>query len=115
MAIITMDGHLAPGEVHDRMPGLLSPDAFEDWLGDGLDAPELKKLLIDTSPSVAETVEYYPVSRAVNKVSLSKGIPDRGPEVHFDSDECPLGNDHRPCLLLPSGLSYTQSAGFRIR
>jgi putative SOS response-associated peptidase YedK len=36
MAIITRDAHVAPGDVHDRMPACLTPDAYDDWLGDHL-------------------------------------------------------------------------------
>lgn len=32
MAIITMDAHAVPGEVHDREPAMLIPEAVEEWL-----------------------------------------------------------------------------------
>lgn len=66
MAIITRDAHVAPGEVHDRMPNFLTPDAYHDWLGEGLGTAELLKLLDATSNEVANDLEYYPVSKAVN-------------------------------------------------
>ena len=68
MAIITRDAHVAPGEVHDRMPACLTPDVYEDWLGDHLDSGELAKLLDQSSKAVAHDLTYYEVSKDVNSV-----------------------------------------------
>jgi putative SOS response-associated peptidase YedK len=68
MAIITRDAHVAPGEVHDRMPACLTPDTYDDWLGDHLSTEEVLKLLDFTSLEVANQLSYYPVSKAVNSV-----------------------------------------------
>ena len=68
MAIITRDAHVAPGEVHDRMPACLTPDAYDDWLGDHLPAEDLLKLLDRESLQVAHDLEHYEVSRDVNSV-----------------------------------------------
>lgn len=81
MAIITMDAHVAPGEVHDRMPAFLTPDSYDDWLGDHLGPPDLLKLLDRTSSEVADSLEYHPVSHVVNKVEIEKGVPNDGPEL----------------------------------
>jgi len=70
-AIITPDFHVATGEVHDRMPALLSPDAYDDWLGDHLDPDELRQLLERGSHAAAHGVEHYEVSRDVNNVRNS--------------------------------------------
>jgi putative SOS response-associated peptidase YedK len=67
-AIITRDSHVAPGEVHDRMPALLSPDAYDDWLGDHLGPDELLQLLERESHAAAHGLEHYEVSRDVNNV-----------------------------------------------
>jgi putative SOS response-associated peptidase YedK len=66
MSIITLDAHVAPGAVHDRMPAFLIPDAIDDWLGDGLDPEDRLRMLNDSSHSVADGIEFYEVSRAVN-------------------------------------------------
>jgi putative SOS response-associated peptidase YedK len=66
MSIITLDAHVAPGEVHDRMPAFLMPDAIDDWLGDHLDTDDQLRMLTDSSRAVADGIEYYEVSRAVN-------------------------------------------------
>ena len=68
VAIITRDAHVAPGEVHDRMPACLSADAYDDWLGDGLGTDDLLQLLDGSSFEVAHRLGYYAVSTAVNSV-----------------------------------------------
>lgn len=68
MAIITMDAHVAPGEVHDRMPAFLTPGSYDDWLGDHLSGEDLLRLLDATSHEVADNIEYHAVSKAVNSV-----------------------------------------------
>lgn len=68
MAIITRDAHVAPGEVHDRMPACLTPDAFDTWLGSDLTPDGALELLDSTSFEVAHEFGYYPVSKAVNSV-----------------------------------------------
>ncbi len=68
MAVITRDAHVAPGEVHDRMPACLTPDAFDDWLGDRLSPDELVHLLDESSVEVAHELQHYQVSREVNSV-----------------------------------------------
>ena len=75
MAIITRDAHVAPGEVHDRMPACLTPDAYDDWLGDRLSVDEVWRMLDFTSLEVANQLTYYPVSKAVNSVK------NDGPEL----------------------------------
>lgn len=79
MSILTLDAHVVPGEVHDRMPGLLTPDAYDDWLGDGLGSDELKKLVELSSNQVAEDLIFYTVTRAVNKSMLDKETPNNDP------------------------------------
>ena len=81
MAIITLDAHVTPGEVHDREPAFLTMEAIDDWLDGDLPADDLVDLLKHSSEAVANEVEYYPVSRAVNAVEKSKGVPNDGPEL----------------------------------
>jgi putative SOS response-associated peptidase YedK len=85
MAIITLDSHVTPGEVHDRMPAFVTPDSYDDWLGDHLDDSELLKLLKRSSAEVADQLTYYPVTRGVNRAHLGKDangktIPNNRPE-----------------------------------
>lgn len=81
MSVITLDAHVTPGEVHDRMPAFLHPEAVDDWLGDTLATPELLRLLDGSSAAMADTLEFYEVSRSVNKVQVSKGVANNGPEL----------------------------------
>jgi putative SOS response-associated peptidase YedK len=68
MAVITRDAHVSPGEVHDRMPACLTPDAYDDWLGSHLSPDELLALLDESSVGVAAQLTHYEVGRAVNSV-----------------------------------------------
>jgi len=81
MAIVTLDAHVTPGEVHDREPAFLTPDAIDDWLGDGLESDELIDLLKHSSEAIADELEFFEVSRSVNRVQKSKGVPNDGPEL----------------------------------
>lgn len=72
MAIITLDAHVTPGEVHDRMPAYLTPDSYDDWLGDHLGTDELLKLLDRSSNEVADQLQFFPVSKAVNASGKTK-------------------------------------------
>jgi putative SOS response-associated peptidase YedK len=67
MAIITRDASTVHGfgEVHDRQPAMLTPDSYDDWLGEGLDSEELLKMLEHTTRLVADDIDFYPVSKAV--------------------------------------------------
>jgi len=75
MAIVTRDAHVAPGEVHDRMPALLAPDSYDDWLGDHLGTAELLSLLDRDSHALAHDLAHHEVSRAANSVR------NNGPEL----------------------------------
>jgi putative SOS response-associated peptidase YedK len=83
MAVITRDAHVAPGEVHDRMPACLQPDAYEDWLSDRLTPEELVALLDRQSVDVAHELDHYEVSREANSVrnngpQLIRPLPEPG-------------------------------------
>jgi putative SOS response-associated peptidase YedK len=68
MAIITRDAHVAPGEVHDRMPACLSPAGYDAWLQEDATSADLLDLLEDESLAVANTLQHYEVSRDANSV-----------------------------------------------
>jgi putative SOS response-associated peptidase YedK len=68
VAIITRDSHVAPGEVHDRMPALISPAAYDDWLGNHLTGDDLMTMLERESHSAAGNLTHYEVSRDINNV-----------------------------------------------
>jgi putative SOS response-associated peptidase YedK len=68
MAIITRDAHVAPGEVHDRMPAFLTSNGYDAWLGADLESDALLHLLDAESIEVAHELEHYEVSKQVNSV-----------------------------------------------
>lgn len=62
--ILTEDANEKIKELHDRMPVILDPDHYDDWLDpDRSDTDELVDLL-DKFP--ADRVGFHPVSKAVN-------------------------------------------------
>lgn len=79
MAIITMDAHAVPGEVHDREPAILVPEAIDDWLGDHLNTDQRIQLLLSSADAIADDLTFYEVSRAVN-ASTVKGEPNNSPD-----------------------------------
>lgn len=63
--IVTTRATEAMTTLHDRMPVILGPDAWSDWLGDTADPSRLLGLL-QADESVA--LAWHPVSRLVNDV-----------------------------------------------
>jgi putative SOS response-associated peptidase YedK len=81
--IITREAADASGDVHDRMPVFLTPDAWEPWvepikLEKTDEKEELLAMLDRSSLAVASTITTYPVSKRVNNVrdtSVAKDDP----------------------------------------
>lgn len=71
-AVITRTARDAGGEVHDRMPVFLTPDAWVEWIAPGkvdkAQAPGMLSMLDAASEQVAGSLEAYPVSKRVNNV-----------------------------------------------
>jgi putative SOS response-associated peptidase YedK len=64
-AIITTSPNSLMEKIHDRMPVMLKPDAFERWLEPGeQETDALSKLL---KPYPASPMTAYPVSKLVNR------------------------------------------------
>jgi putative SOS response-associated peptidase YedK len=81
--IITGTPNEKVAEIHDRMPVILPPSAWEAWLDpENHDLETLGKLLV---PAPAEIIEIHPVSTAVNNVRV------KGPELiePIDPDDGP--------------------------
>ena len=65
--IITGAAHEAVADVHDRMPVMLPPDAWDPWLDrDVRDLATVGKLLV---PAPASIIAMHPVSTEVNRVA----------------------------------------------
>jgi putative SOS response-associated peptidase YedK len=55
-------------QVHDRMPVLLKPDQFEDWLRGSMGAEELK-------PVENDYLQRWPVSKRINSSKADSNDP----------------------------------------
>ena len=76
--IITGDPNEKVAEVHDRMPVMLPPDAWNEWLDrDNHDIDALQGLLV---PAPAQLIRLHPVSTDVNNVR------NNGPELIEEAD-----------------------------
>lgn len=65
MVVLTTDAVDQLGEIHDRMPLLVGPDQWQDWLDPDVDdVPQLRSLL---TPAVPGVLDAYPVSTEVNR------------------------------------------------
>ncbi len=60
-AIITTDANELVAEIHDRMPVILAPEAYERWLGEDPDPHELMRSF------PAHLMRMWPISTRVNK------------------------------------------------
>jgi putative SOS response-associated peptidase YedK len=72
-AVLTTDAVGPLAEIHDRMPLLLPPAAWQGWLDPDFDVPP--ELLAPPPASLVDALELRPVSTAVNNVRNS------GPEL----------------------------------
>lgn len=66
--IMTTEPNELLAEIHNRMPVLLEPEDFDQWLGTGADAtrPELEQLLHLMRPYPSDRLTVLAVSRFVN-------------------------------------------------
>ncbi len=82
-AIITTTAPDELGEIHDRMPMVIDPDAWADWLDvAGTGVSDALALL---APAAMSGLTSYPVSPAVNSVR------NNGPDLIERSDPAPPG------------------------
>jgi len=70
MVVITREARDASGEVHDRMPAFLTPDAMDAWLEpvklDKTGRDEMLTILDGASADVATSIREHVVDRKVN-------------------------------------------------
>jgi len=64
--ILTTGANAVVGEIHERMPVIVAPDAYDVWLDPSSERDELTGLL---APYPEDEMEAYPVSRFVNSPS----------------------------------------------
>ncbi|HXP20493.1 MAG TPA: SOS response-associated peptidase [Streptosporangiaceae bacterium] len=87
-AIITTTAPDELGEIHDRMPMVIDPAYWADWLDPAnIDAGDVRALL---TPAAASGLTSYPVSLAVNSVR------NNGPELIAAADPVSHADADRP-------------------
>ena len=67
VAIVTTQANALLAPIHERMPVLLPPDAWDDWLDTARVGPEEAKTLIRPAPE--DWLEVYPIATAVNRAA----------------------------------------------
>ena len=83
-AVITTSAPDELGEIHDRMPMVIAPGSWADWLDpDNSDAADVRALL---APAQATGLISYPVSLAVNSVR------NNGPELVREAEPVSPGS-----------------------
>jgi putative SOS response-associated peptidase YedK len=108
--IVTTSAPDELGQIHDRMPMVIAPDSWADWLDPAnTDTSDLQGLLV---PAVSDGLESYPVSTAVNSVRHNgPDLLDRVPvpdELSLTPEPPPGGADRR---RLPAGITGQPPAG----
>src|SRR3954447_8366838 len=86
-AIVTTTASRAIAHIHDRMPVIVAPQAFDFWLDPNVDA-EMAATVIAPAPDAL--LESYPVSPAVNRAA--NDTPDL---------LAPLSGDELPRAVVP--------------
>jgi len=66
-SILTTAANRLVAPLHDRMPVILSPDEFDDWIDREITNPAALERLFQSYP--ADLMEMWPVSPLVNKVA----------------------------------------------
>jgi len=64
--IITVPPNEVCAPLHDRMPAILAPEDWSNWLGEESQTPDRPKQLLKPFP--CERMECWPVGKAVGKV-----------------------------------------------
>ncbi len=92
-AIVTTQANRALAAIHERMPVILSPEAFDFWLDcDRVDAQTAAALLL---PARDALIEAYAISPAVNRVA--NDTPDLiKPATDGDAAEASPGGIRQP-------------------
>jgi putative SOS response-associated peptidase YedK len=65
-AIVTTTASRSIAQIHDRMPVIVPPEAFDFWLDPNVDA-EMASSVIQPAPDAQ--LEFFPVSSAVNRTA----------------------------------------------
>ena len=69
--ILTLPAAEHIAHIHDRMPAILDPEAYQAWISPGTDTQDVFKLL---DRNLGAQLQYYPVSTIVN--SHKNDVPE---------------------------------------
>jgi putative SOS response-associated peptidase YedK len=103
-AIVTTDANATLADIHNRMPVIVPPDAFDQWLGVGVLASgadarhDLENATALIKPAPDDWLEAYPVSTQVN------GVANDNPKLLalFDLSAAPAAASPRAKKLKPA-------------
>lgn len=59
-AILTVDANATVGAIHDRMPAVIPPEHYDDWLDSRVDAKAAARLLVPAPDDLFEAVALAP-------------------------------------------------------
>jgi len=84
--IITTSAPDDLGRIHDRMPMVIEPRSWADWLDPGNNDVDDLRAMLAPAAAAADGLTSFPVSRAVNSVrnnspELIKPVELTGPEL----------------------------------
>ncbi|MEV0645284.1 SOS response-associated peptidase [Phytomonospora sp. NPDC050363] len=97
MTVLTTDAHGGLEDIHDRMPLVLTPDRWADWLGE---SDDVESLLLPPSLEVIAAIEARPVSKAVGNVRNDGAfLTDRVEAASVRGVEPPVEQDGAPTLF----------------
>jgi len=95
-AIITTDANRTLRPIHHRVPVVIAPDTFDDWLSDETDQKDLLAMLV---PPADDALEAVPVSDRVNAVRNDGPELVEPVEQPADEDGGPEPDEDQPTLL----------------
>lgn len=95
-AIITTDANRTLRPIHHRVPAVIAPDTFDDWLSDETDQKDLLAML---APPADDALEAVPVSDRVNAVRNDGPELVEPVEPPADDDGGPEPDGDQPTLL----------------
>jgi putative SOS response-associated peptidase YedK len=101
--IITTSAPDELGRIHDRMPMIIEPDRWADWLDPAADDPADVAALL--APAASSGLTSYPVSTAVNSVR------NNGPELITRIEPRPGGDPGAPTARSGKSRSAASPSG----
>ncbi len=77
-AILTVDANVVVGAIHDRMPAVIPPERYAEWLDPATDPKAVRRLLAPAPDDLFEALEVAPAPRPPHPASPGPA-PARAP------------------------------------